>query len=56
MVFLYIETVEASLNVKKISHYTSKEEVFRYILALHSLLENSPRDYPNSIREDLVKG
>ncbi|KAL1338012.1 hypothetical protein AAHE18_10G180200 [Arachis hypogaea] len=56
LVFLYIEKVEASLNVKNISHYTSKEEVFRYILTLHSLLENPPGDYPDSIREDLVKG
>ncbi|MED6180994.1 hypothetical protein PIB30_015217 [Stylosanthes scabra] len=55
LVFLYIEKVEASLNVKDISHYTSKEEVFRYILTLHSLLENPPGDYPDSIREDLVK-
>ena len=56
LVFLYVEKLEASLNWKNISHYTSKEEVFRYILTLHSLLENPPGDYPDNIRQDLVKG
>ncbi|XLR27320.1 hypothetical protein S83_055220, partial [Arachis hypogaea] len=31
LVFLYIEKVEASLNVKNISHYTSKEELVHYV-------------------------
>ncbi|XP_027337565.1 serine/threonine-protein kinase ATM [Abrus precatorius] len=56
LVSLYIEKVEASLNEKNISHCTSKEEVFRYILTLHSLLKYPPGDYPDSVREDIVKG
>ncbi|KAK7350621.1 hypothetical protein VNO77_09440 [Canavalia gladiata] len=56
LVFLYIDKVEASLNGKNISHCTSKEEVFRYILTLHSLLKYPPGDYPDNVREDLVKG
>ncbi|RYQ91591.1 hypothetical protein Ahy_B09g097549 [Arachis hypogaea] len=31
LVFLYIEKVKASLNVKNISHYTSKEELVHYV-------------------------
>jgi hypothetical protein len=53
---LYIEKVEASLNGKNISHFTSKEEVFRNILTLHSLLDYPPGDYPVNLREDIVKG
>ncbi|KAL5191983.1 Serine/threonine-protein kinase ATM [Glycine soja] len=56
LVFLYIEKVEASLNGKNISNCTSKEEVFRYILTLHSLLKYPPGDYPDNAREDIVKG
>jgi ataxia telangiectasia mutated family protein len=53
---LYIEKVEASLNGKNISHFTSKEEVFRNILTLHSLLDYPPGDYPVNLREGIVKG
>ncbi|CAJ2645058.1 unnamed protein product [Trifolium pratense] len=56
LVMLYIEKVEASLNGKNISHFTSKEEVFRNILTLHSLLDYPPGDYPVNLREDIVKG
>lgn len=56
LVFLYVEKVEASLNGKNISHCTSKEEVFRHVLTLHSLLENPPGDYPDNLREGMVKG
>ncbi|KAI9087642.1 hypothetical protein K1719_030512 [Acacia pycnantha] len=55
LVLLYIENVETSLNGNDI-HHISKEEVFRYILTLHSLLENPPGDYPNNLREDIIKG
>ncbi|XP_028778409.1 serine/threonine-protein kinase ATM-like [Neltuma alba] len=55
LVLLYIENVETSLN-GNIIHHISKEEVFRYILTLHSLLENPPGDYPNNVREDIIKG
>ncbi|KAL3015747.1 hypothetical protein AAZX31_06G173900 [Glycine max] len=51
-----LEKVEARLNGKNISNCTSKEEVFRNILTLHSLLKYPPRDYPDNVREDIVKG
>ena len=53
--FLYIEKVETSLSGKNISN-SSKEEVFRYILTLHSLLKCPPGDYPDNVRENIVKG
>ncbi|OIV96965.1 hypothetical protein TanjilG_00547 [Lupinus angustifolius] len=56
LVFLYLEKVEVSLDGKNINQCTSKEEVFRYVLTLHSLLENPPGDYPDNLREDIVKG
>ncbi|KAK7317181.1 hypothetical protein RJT34_01188 [Clitoria ternatea] len=56
LVFLYIEKVEASLDGKNISHCTSKEEVFRNILTLHSLLKYPPGDYPDNVRKDIVMG
>ncbi|KAJ1384477.1 Serine/threonine-protein kinase ATM [Sesbania bispinosa] len=56
LVILYIEKVEATLNEKNIGHCTSKEEVFRYILTLHSLLDYPPGDYPDNLREDIIKG
>ncbi|KAH1246230.1 Serine/threonine-protein kinase ATM [Glycine max] len=51
-----LEKVEARLNGKNISNCTSKEEVFRNILTLHSLLKYPPGDYPDNVREDIVKG
>ncbi|KAK7323237.1 hypothetical protein VNO77_26702 [Canavalia gladiata] len=51
LVFLYIDKVESSLNGKNISHCTSKEEIFHYILTLHSLLKYSPGDYPDNLLE-----
>ncbi|KAE9608512.1 putative non-specific serine/threonine protein kinase [Lupinus albus] len=45
-----------SLDGKNINQCTSKEEVFRYVLTLHSLMENPPGDYPDNLREDIVKG
>ncbi|XP_068483746.1 serine/threonine-protein kinase ATM isoform X2 [Phaseolus vulgaris] len=56
LMFLYIEKVETSLSGKNISNCTSKEEVFRYILTLHSLLKYPPGDYPDNVRENIVKG
>ncbi|XP_050879903.1 serine/threonine-protein kinase ATM isoform X2 [Lathyrus oleraceus] len=56
LVMLYIEKVEASLDGKNISNCTSKEEVFRNILTLHSLLDYPPGDYPVNLRGDIVKG
>ncbi|EHA8590952.1 putative Serine/threonine-protein kinase ATM [Cocos nucifera] len=56
LVGLYINKVELSIDMKSNSHSSSKEEAFRYILSLHALLENPPGDFPDNIREDLVKG
>ncbi|KAI4336143.1 hypothetical protein L6164_014710 [Bauhinia variegata] len=56
LVLLFIEKVEASLKGNSISHYTSKDEAFRHIVTLHSLLENPPGDYPDNLREDTIKG
>lgn len=33
-----------------------KEDVFRNVLTLHVLLENSPSDFPDNLRGDVVKG
>ncbi|XP_010243049.1 PREDICTED: serine/threonine-protein kinase ATM isoform X1 [Nelumbo nucifera] len=53
LVLLYVGKVETSLN--SVQSYP-KEEVFRYILTLHSLLENPPGDFTDDLREDIVKG
>lgn len=55
LVLLYIEKIETSLDETNV-HCNSKEEVFRYILTLNSLLENPPGDYPDNLRECLIKG
>ncbi|XP_023004525.1 serine/threonine-protein kinase ATM isoform X2 [Cucurbita maxima] len=56
LVLLYLEKVEGSLVGKNDSLYTPKEELFRCILTLHSLLENPPGDFPDSIRQEIVNG
>ena len=53
---LYMEKVETSLGEKIDGQYNPKEEVFRCILTLQSLLENPPGDFPNTFREDIIKG
>nr|XP_027123123.1 serine/threonine-protein kinase ATM isoform X2 [Coffea arabica] len=55
LVLLYMEKVETSLDVKTSSYSNPKEEVFRCILTLHSLLENPPGDFPADLRGDIVK-
>ncbi|XP_022767135.1 serine/threonine-protein kinase ATM isoform X5 [Durio zibethinus] len=55
MVF-YMEKVETTLSEKNNSQYSQKEEIFRSILTLQSLLENPPGDFPDNLREDIVKG
>lgn len=50
-----MEKVETSLDVKTSGYSNPKEEVFRCILTLHSLLENPPGDFPADLREDIVK-
>ena len=56
LVLLYMEKVETSLGGKNDGQYNPKEEVFRCILTLHSLLENPPGDFPDNFREDIIKG
>ncbi|KAK9995769.1 hypothetical protein SO802_020455 [Lithocarpus litseifolius] len=56
LVLLYMEKVETSLGEKIDGQYNPKEEVFRCILTLQSLLENPPGDFPNTFRDDIIKG
>ncbi|KAJ0047583.1 hypothetical protein Pint_15443 [Pistacia integerrima] len=56
LMLLYVEKVELNLEEKSNSQYNQKEEVFRCILTLQSLLENPPGDFPETLREDIVKG
>uniref|UniRef100_A0A2P2JCU5 Serine/threonine-protein kinase ATM n=1 Tax=Rhizophora mucronata TaxID=61149 RepID=A0A2P2JCU5_RHIMU len=56
LVFLCMEKVETSLGGQTSSQCNSKEDVFRCILTLHSLLENPPGDFPDDEREGIVKG
>ncbi|XP_062116266.1 serine/threonine-protein kinase ATM isoform X3 [Humulus lupulus] len=56
LVLLYMEKVESSLGGKNDNQYNPREEIFRCILTLQSILENPPGDLPNSLREDIVKG
>lgn len=53
---LYMEKVTTSLSTKSSSQHNPKEEVFRCIQTFHSLLENPPGDFPDILREDVVKG
>lgn len=56
LVQLYMEKVETSLGGKNDIQYNPKEEVFRCILTLQSLLENPPGDFTNDLREAIIKG
>ncbi|KAK3035324.1 hypothetical protein RJ639_034032, partial [Escallonia herrerae] len=56
LVLLYIGKVEMGLSVDNSGQLNPKEEVFRCILTLHALLENPPGDFPDNLREDIVKG
>ncbi|KAL4634029.1 hypothetical protein ACB092_04G167700 [Castanea dentata] len=56
LVLLYMEKVETSLGEKIDGQYNPKEEVFRCILTLQSLLESPPGDFPNTFRDDIIKG
>ncbi|XP_064968170.1 serine/threonine-protein kinase ATM-like isoform X2 [Musa acuminata AAA Group] len=55
LVVLYINKLGTVIDMNT-SHTSSKEDVFRSIVILHVLLENPPGDYPDNIREDVVKG
>lgn len=56
LVILYMNKVVTGLDSKSNSQTNTKEEVFRYVLTLHVLLENPPGDFPANLREDVVKG
>ena len=56
LVLLYMEKVESSLGGKNDNQHNPREEIFRCILTLQSILENPPGDLPNNLREDIVKG
>ncbi|XP_024013824.1 serine/threonine-protein kinase ATM [Eutrema salsugineum] len=56
LVLLYIERVEAGFCEKNNGQHSQKEEAFRYILTLQSLLEKPPGDYPDELREEIVNG
>lgn len=56
LVLLYIEWAEAGFCGKNNVQHSQKEEAFRYILALQSLLENPPGDFPDDLREEIVNG
>jgi len=51
-----MEKVETSLQEKSDGQINPREEVFRCIMTLHSLLENPPGDFPDTLQDDIVKG
>lgn len=51
-----MEKVETTLTEKSNTQCSQKEEIFRSILTLQALLENPPGDFPDNLREDIVKG
>lgn len=53
---MYIQKVETGVEGKNDNQVNLKEEVFRCVLTLLSLLENPPGDFPHELREDIVKG
>ncbi|XP_021718930.1 serine/threonine-protein kinase ATM-like isoform X2 [Chenopodium quinoa] len=56
LVRLYMEKVEPSVMEEDYCHSNNpKEEVFRCILTLHSLIENPPGDFPDHLREKVVE-
>lgn len=54
LVLLYMERAEAGFCEKTSAQNSQKEEAFRYILTLQSLLENPPGDFPEDLREEIV--
>ncbi|KAL1222123.1 Serine/threonine-protein kinase ATM [Cardamine amara subsp. amara] len=56
LVLLYMKRAEAAFSEKKSGQHSQKEEAFRYILTLQSLLENPPGDFPDDLREEIVNG
>ncbi|CAN8254904.1 unnamed protein product [Cochlearia groenlandica] len=56
LVLLYIERGESGFCEKSGVQHSQKEEAFRYILTLQSLIENPPGDFPDDLRENIVNG
>ncbi|CAH2064912.1 unnamed protein product [Thlaspi arvense] len=56
LVLLYIERAEAGFCEKNNGQHSQKEEAFRYILTLQSLLDNTPGDFPDDLRGEIVNG
>ncbi|XP_071734165.1 serine/threonine-protein kinase ATM [Rutidosis leptorrhynchoides] len=56
LVLMYIGKVETSINERIGGQSNPKEEVFRCILTLHSLLDSPPGDFPDDLREGITKG
>ncbi|XP_068637362.1 serine/threonine-protein kinase ATM isoform X2 [Aristolochia californica] len=55
LVLLYMSKIETTMCEIRSTHSNTKEETFRCMLTLHSLLENPPGDFPDNIRNDVVK-
>ncbi|CAO2819072.1 unnamed protein product [Amaranthus hypochondriacus] len=56
LVHLFMEKVVPSVIAEDCCHSNHpKEEVFRYVLALHSLIENPPGDFSNPLRDKVVE-
>ncbi|KAF9625358.1 hypothetical protein IFM89_022140, partial [Coptis chinensis] len=55
-VLLHLGKVEASLSGTNSVQAKSKKELVNCISTLHSLLENPPGDFPDSIRKEIVEG
>lgn len=56
LVLLYMEKVELSLSECTYGQTNLKDEVFRCILTLHSLLDSPPGDFSDDLREGITKG
>ncbi|XP_075505013.1 serine/threonine-protein kinase ATM isoform X6 [Primulina tabacum] len=56
LVLLYMEKVETSLSTENFGQINPKEEVFRFTLTLHSLIENPPGDIPEDLRDNIISG
>ncbi|XP_024973398.1 serine/threonine-protein kinase ATM isoform X4 [Cynara cardunculus var. scolymus] len=56
LVLLYMGKVETSLSERNFGQSNPKEEVFRCILTLHSLLDSPPGDFSNDLQEGITQG
>lgn len=52
----YTNKLEVAMGEEGGIQSSTKDDVFRYTVTLHSLLENPPGDFPENLREDLIKG